>query len=86
MEFPELKIEDRKLCPVDNCSLEFQSSSQLSMHILRHHNGAKLPAKPDKEKHHNEFYCPVENCSRANGNGLPFPRMGQLKQANILTL
>lgn len=79
MDFPELAIEDKCVCPVKSCGSEFSSSSQLTMHILRHHKGCKLPVRSGEGSEH---YCPVDNCSRAQGNGKPFPRLGQLKQVS----
>ena len=79
MEFPELAIEKKCVCPVDTCCQEFRGSSQLTMHILRRHDGCKLPVKVGQSSEH---YCPVEGCHRAQGNSQPFPRLSQLKQVS----
>ena len=77
MNICDLAIEGTCVCPVENCKKEFKSSSQLSMHVLRHHDGCKLPIRMGQG---NEYYCPVDGCSRGKGKGQPFPRLGQLKQ------
>ena len=77
---PDLDIEVGCVCPVKTCCKRFQSSSQLRMHILRRHDGCKLPVKTGGEE---LLFCPVDGCSRGPGFGQPFPRLGQLKQAGV---
>lgn len=66
------------VCAVEGCGREFQSSSQLRMHQLKHHQGKELSPRSGNTK----YFCPVEGCERSKESGKPFPRLGQLKQVN----
>lgn len=73
----ELKIERNGcVCAVEGCGRLFQTSSQLQMHLTKHHEGRQLSARSGAS----HYYCPIENCERSLSNGRPFPRLGQLKQ------
>ena len=64
-------------CCVEGCERVFKTSSQLHMHLTKHHRGEPLAHKI----RNTVYYCPVEGCERSkNGRGRPFPRLGQLKQ------
>ena len=73
----KLKIEsDGCVCAVEGCGKSFQTSSQLYMHLTKHHQGKNLRPREGKAF----FFCPVRGCPRSIINGKPFPRLGQLKQ------
>ena len=82
----ELQVEHGDyVCPSEGCDKVFQVSSQLQMHIARHHHGEKLTGSaggPEGGSLSRDcvYYCPVEGCPRSKVNGQPFPRLGQLKQ------
>ena len=79
----ELQVEHGDyVCPSEGCDKVFQVSSQLQMHIARHHHGQKLTGGPEGGSLSRDcvYYCPVEGCPRNKVNGQPFPRLGQLKQ------
>lgn len=80
---PDLNIEEGCVCPVKTCCKIFQSSSQLRMHFLRHHDGCKLPVKTGGGE---ALFCPVDGCSRGPECRQPFPRLGQLKQVTRLSV
>jgi hypothetical protein len=73
------------VCPSEGCDKVFPVSSQLQMHMTRHHHGLKLTGTAGSEAGGSlsrdcVYYCPVEGCPRIKSNGQPFPRLGQLKQ------
>lgn len=74
----ELEIEQGGLvCEVDGCRGRFSGSSQLHMHMEKHHKKKPLCIKTGKSV----YCCPVSGCDRSKGGtGKPFPRLGQLKQ------
>ena len=86
----ELQVEHGDyVCPSEGCGRLFQVSSQLQMHITRHHRGQKLTSTCTGAGGEHEggslsrdcvYFCPVEGCPRSKTNGQPFPRLGQLKQ------
>lgn len=79
----ELQVEHGDyVCPSEGCGKVFQVSSQLQMHITRHHHGQKLTSTGEGGNLSRDcvYYCPVEGCLRSKANGQPFPRLGQLKQ------
>ena len=77
----ELQVEHGDyVCPSEDCGKVFQASSQLQMHITRHHHGQKLTTSTGNLSRDCVYYCPVEGCPRSKANGQPFPRLGQLKQ------
>lgn len=82
----ELQVEHGDyVCLSEGCGKVFQVSSQLQMHITRHHHGQKLASTGEgvgggSLSRDCVYYCPVEGCPRSKMNGQPFPRLGQLKQ------
>ena len=79
----ELEVEaGEHVCPFEGCGKVFQASSQLQMHLTRHHHGEKLSVGASSSKDC-VFYCPVVGCSRSSEKGNPFPRLGQLKQVSV---
>ena len=73
----ELKIENNGwICQVEGCGGLFQTSSQLKMHLTKHHEGRELSVRCGTS----HYYCPVVSCERSLPNQKPFPRLGQLKQ------
>ena len=84
----ELQIEHGDyLCPSEGCDKVFQTSSQLQMHLTRHHHGQKLTSTGAEGRLSRDcvYYCPVEGCPRSKTNNQPFPRLGQLKQVCMYT-
>ena len=73
----DLTVGAMVTCPVEGCGRQFESSSHLQMHVVRHHHGRPLEKDVQGVQ---AFYCPVEDCERSRLKGKPFPRMGQLKQ------
>ena len=77
----ELQIEHGDyVCPSEGCDKVFQASSQLQMHLTRHHHGQTLSGAGGSLSRDCVYYCPVEGCPRSKANNQPFPRLGQLKQ------
>ena len=82
----ELEVEaGGHVCPSEGCGKVFQASSQLQMHLTRHHHGEKLSAAASSPRDC-VFYCPVVGCSRSSEKGNPFPRLGQLKQVSFVPI
>ena len=76
----DLKIESNGcVCTFEGCSRLFQGSSQLQMHLTKHHHGKQLDIRIGSSV----YYCPVVNCDRNASKGQPFPRLGQLKQVHM---
>ena len=77
----ELKIETGgSICHVEGCGGVFSSSSQLHMHLAKHHRRKPLLLR----KGNSLYCCPVSGCERSKeGKGKPFPRLGQLKQVCV---
>lgn len=81
----ELEIESGEyVCRSEGCGRAFQTSSQLQMHLSRHHLGEKLSSVGRQSTTGCVYYCPVEGCPRSKGTDKPFPRLGQLKQVSKL--
>ena len=78
----DLEIDsDGSVCTVEGCGRVFKTSSQLHMHITKHHRGKPLAHKVESRV----YCCPVETCGRSkNEGGKPFPRLGQLKQVGTV--
>ena len=79
----ELEIEcGEHVCPSEGCAKAFQTSSQLQMHITRHHRGENLRSVGKGSTPDCVYFCPVGECPRSKAFGRPFPRLGQLKQVS----
>ena len=78
----ELEIEEGCECPVEGCCKHFKGSSQMQMHLVRHHKGLNLKDIPSTVSN-SVYCCPVHGCSRGKDKGRPFPRLGQLKQVCV---
>ncbi len=76
----DLKIESNGcVCTLQGCGKLFQTSSQLQMHLVKHHEGKQLGLRIGTTV----YFCPVENCDRSVRGGKSFPRLGQLKQVGV---
>ena len=88
----ELQVEhDEHVCPSEGCCKVFKTSSQLQMHMTRHHQiqqrkSTCTSANSGILSRDCVFYCPVEGCPRSKVNSQPFPRLGQLKQVCTSTV